>query len=49
MSDNKKKKLKGKRRKSHERKVADQLVKQYDTNEFLKSKKVNPKFLDLFN
>lgn len=44
----KKKKLKGKRRKSHERKVADQLIKQYDLNEYLKNKKVNTKFLDQF-
>lgn len=47
MSD-KKKKLKGKRKKSHERKVADQLVKQYDLNQYLRGKKVKPGFLDLF-
>lgn len=41
-------KLKGKRRKPLERKVADQLVKQHELNEKLSEKKINPRFLDLF-
>ncbi len=44
----KKKHLKGKRQKPLERKVADNLVKQHETNEKLKEKKINTKFLDLF-
>jgi len=44
----KKKHLKGKRRKSLERKVADDLVKQHELNDKLREKKINTKFLDLF-
>ena len=48
-SDSKKRlKLKGKRRKPLERKVADHLVKQHEINDKLREKKINSKFLDLF-
>tara|TARA_X000001382_G_scaffold110018_1_gene86426 strand:+ start:786 stop:938 length:153 start_codon:yes stop_codon:yes gene_type:complete len=48
-SDSKKRpKLKGKRPKPLERKVADHLVKQHEINDKLREKKINSKFLDLF-
>ena len=48
-SDSKKRpKLKGKRRKPLERKVADDLVRQHEINDKLRQKKINSKFLDLF-
>jgi hypothetical protein len=37
-----------KKKKPLERKVADDLVKQSETNERLREKKINPSFLDLF-
>jgi len=37
-----------KKKKPLERKVADDLVKQSETNEKLREKKINPSFLDLF-
>jgi len=47
-SNAKKPKLKGKRRKPLERKVADDLVKLHERNEKLRDKKVDSSFLDLF-
>ena len=37
-----------KKRKPHERKVADDLVKLHERNEKLRDKKINPSVLDLF-
>ena len=37
-----------KKKKSHERKVADDLVKTHERNEKLRDKKINTSFLDLF-
>ena len=37
-----------KKKKSHERKVADHLVNTHERNEKLKDKKINKRFLDLF-
>ena len=37
-----------KKKKSHERKVADHLVNTHERNEKLKDKKIDKKFLDLF-
>mgnify|MGYP007008453394 FL=1 len=37
-----------KKRKSHERKVADDLVKQHERNEKLREKKIGTSFFDLF-
>jgi len=37
-----------KKKKSHERKVADDLVKLHQRNEKLRNKKINTSFLDLF-
>ena len=37
-----------KKRKPHERKVADDLVKQHERNEKLREKKIGTSFLDLF-
>ena len=49
MKTNKNKKFSTfKRRKSHERKVADDLVKQHERNEKLREKEIGKKFLDLF-
>ena len=41
-------KLKGKRPRPLERKVADDLVKQHELNDKLREKKIKAKFLDLF-
>lgn len=48
--ENKKRKseLKGKRPKPLLVKVADDLIKKYDENKKLRSKKINTSFLDLF-
>lgn len=48
MKKKKKQELKGKRPKSLERRVADDLVKQHELNDKLREKKINPKFLDIF-
>ena len=37
-----------KKKKPHERKVADDLVKLHERNEKLRDKKINPSVLDLF-
>ncbi len=37
-----------KKKKPHERKVADSLVKTHERNEKLREKEINTKFLDLF-
>lgn len=37
-----------KAKKSHERRVADDLVKQHEKNQKLKDKKIDKGFLDLF-
>ncbi len=49
MKTNKNKKFSTfKRRKSYERKVADDLVKQHERNEKLREKEIGTNFLDLF-
>ena len=45
---NKKKLTTFKRKKSLERKVADELVKKHERNEKLREKNINTSFLDLF-